>query len=255
MLAAGMIALAGCGSGQVPRYATFAELSDAAVKRIAQDGVITSTSEDSITVNGRVLSSSTSTGGVRLGPDGPSQHDRSTGQQNGMPFENEIIVRPDGAWVLLPEKYRAADGKRFLKLDPDATDPVSLFYAPLVRSERETGTRIYCFSQLGTAEVTSAEPAMLDGVPVMHYVITIDLTQGTTQPLQTQQLRNNGLTSMQAAMDVDAQDRILTCTADQDFPGGLGRLHSDQRFRFGGPVDVEPPPADQVTTTPPGITG
>ena len=119
---------------------------------------------------------------------------------------------------------------------------------------RKTGTRIYCLTELGAAEIVDAAPAAVDGAMVMRYQIDVDLLRGTIAPLTTAQYRQFGLTSLRVQMDVDARDHLVGCTTDQDFPGGLGHVHSRQDFtRFGAPVEVTAPPESQVTAVVPPL--
>lgn len=149
---------------------------------------------------------------------------------------------------------RPPDGRPYLRLDPDATDQFSLNFAAAVHGVRQTGTRIYCLTELGAAKIIDAAPAVVDGAAVMRYQIDVDLLRGTIAPLLTAQYRQFGLTSLRVQMDVDAGDHIVGCTTDQDFPGGLGHVHSRQYFtRFGAPVEVSAPPESQVTTVVPRI--
>jgi hypothetical protein len=246
--------LSGCGSDGIATYSTYADLTRAALARVQTDRSVYFGSELTITINGKETMNTVVEARGVLAPDGERQssHERQT--QNGVTTESEMIVLPDAAYVLLKPADRAPDGRPYLRLDPYATDPFSLSFASSVRAVHQTGTRIYCLTELGTAEISDVAPTVVDGTPVMRYQIDVNLMRGTIQPLATAMYRQFGLTSLRVQMDMDAADHILGCTTDQDFPGGLGHVHSRQYFtRFGAPVEVDAPPGSQVTTVVPHV--
>jgi len=91
-------------------------------------------------------------------------------------------------------------------------------------------------------------PGEYDG-PVLSYRVNVDLTTGSTVPADTDYYRRLGLESVHTVFDIDRDDRLRRCTVDQVLPGGTGRVLVQQRLsRFGEPMEIGPPPPDQVTT-------
>ena len=77
------LALSGCGSNGPPRYATIADLTQAALARLAVDRSGYSHAETSITVDGTEMFATAAETRFALGPAGPRQYERDHYRQNG----------------------------------------------------------------------------------------------------------------------------------------------------------------------------
>jgi len=244
------LVLAGCGSNESVRHSDFNELTAAWVARIHIDGSAHGVDKTSIVHNGREILSIVGSARFSVGPDGP-RIDATTEVQaiDGRPPSRGLIALPDATYIRLSSDLAQAAGRPFFKLDPNRTDPFSLSFTAIARGTRAIGSRLFCMTELGKAEIADVARGELDGVPVMSYRINVDLATGSTVPTDTEFYRRLGFTDVQAVLDFDRDDRMLRCTVDQVLPGGNGRVFVQQRLsRFGEPVHITPPPADEVTT-------
>jgi len=167
----------------------------------------------------------------------------------GTTQESGILILPDAAYVVLPPGQPGANGKRYLLLDDAATDPVSMTNSQVV-AEIKAG-RSFCMTEAGRSEITDVRSEELDGRRVERYLLTIDLTVGSVAPAVTDFYRRLGLTTLHSTVDVDADDRLWRCAVDDELPGGSGRIWLEERAdRFGGPLAIERPSADQVVEGP-----
>jgi hypothetical protein len=248
--------VAGCGTPPDPRLiprASLADLEPVLVRRIQADGTEHSQDTFRITLGTTVVTDAIGSTSSKLGPGGPAVSSTTTlsGPAEIAGTVREIVL-PDAAY-LGPPHDPAPPGKDWAKLDATPRSPYYEGVQSLVRMYRETGTRLFCLTEIGGATLTGSRQDELDGVPVLVYSMHIDLERRADDELTASLLRELGLSSVDSTMAVDADDRVRQCHLDQPLPDGAGSVLSDQRFDgFGAPVEVAAPPPDRVVAVPAG---
>jgi hypothetical protein len=174
----------------------------------------------------------------------------------GAPVQLGVVVLPDVAFVRPPPNagLTLPPGKTWVRIAPASTDPVSKQFGQLVTAIRDNADPSKTFSQFGDA-VTIVETAQeqLEGSPAVRYRLKVDLVKAAanqTDPAVKQNLQQSvqsGLTSLEYALWLDAQNRLVRVLVDQPLPRNQGAFTLDAHYRdWGQPVEIEQPPADQV---------
>ncbi|MDT7644784.1 MAG: hypothetical protein QOC75_1784, partial [Pseudonocardiales bacterium] len=187
-LAAGLLAtlLAGCGAGTpagapaappappLAKYTTLAQLGTATGTRMKADRTakLTVTGGSS---GGPTQATTNGDGAISFDPAGSSMRLTEQVQPAGTPTPLELgfIVLPDQAYVKPPPGvgFPIPPGKSWLRIQPNATDPVSQQFGQLVQALRANADPTQSFTQFGDAAtiVSSAEDP-LDGAPAVRYL-------------------------------------------------------------------------------------
>jgi hypothetical protein len=261
--------LAGCGGAAapttpappppLPRYTTLAELGSATGAEMKADRTakITITAGTS---GGSAQASTTGDGALSFGPDGLSMTitQRVQRPEASTPAELTFVVLPDQAYVKPPVEagYPLPAGKSWLRIQPNSSDPVSQQFAQLVQSVRANADPTQSFTQFGDAAsiVQSAEET-LDGVRAVRYLIRVDVAKAAAQerdPVLKQELQqtaSSGMSVVDSSLWLDARNRPLRVSLQQALPAGQGTYTVDARYHdWGQPVQIAPPPADQVAS-------
>jgi hypothetical protein len=260
--------LAGCSGGAaeapapsapaadapLPKYATLADLGAATAAQQKIDKTA------KITLNGGLAGQSqsglTGDGVLRFDDAGASMQITQRIQAGGgTPQELELVVLPDDAWIRPPAGPAGLPpGKTWLRIKPTATDPVSAQFNQMIQAIRDNADPTKSFAQFGDAisiVETAEEP--LDGLRTMRYKLRVDLAKAADrQPdaglkKSLQDSVQSGLATLDYTLWIDAQNRLARVLVDQPLPRNGGTFSLDARYRdWGQPVQIDPPPADQV---------
>jgi len=275
-LAVLVVLLAGCGGGPTPaapapptvpappaapaplaRYATLTELGAATGAQMTADRTAKITVTGG-TSGGPAQANSTGDGAIRYDPVGPSMQITERVQPAGAPTAEELslVVLPDQAYVKPPPGagIPVPQGKSWLRIQPNATDPVSQQLAQLAQSVRANADPTRGFTQFGdAATIVSSTEEPLDGVRAVRYQIRVDVAKAAAQEpdpalkQQLQQTAQSGMSTVESALWLDERNRPLRVLLQQPLGAGQGTYTVDARYRdWGQPVQIGPPPADQV---------
>lgn len=260
-----MAVLAGCGHAAptpaappaprpMPRYANLTELGTAVSNQMKLDKTAKLTMN--ITVSGKPVTD----GEVMLlvGPTGSAVRSDQRVYTGGAASEISIIVLPDQAYVKAPVQLPLPPGKSWARLRPDTSNAM---LQPIVRAARETQQNVDPTQRLvqmsGAATIVESVEEPLDGVRTMRYRARIDLNQAAAQVTDpwlkenVQRLlalaRSTGSSTMDYVLWLDEQNRLQRFLVEQPLPAGQGTVRTEARYHdWGMPVDIQPPPADQV---------
>jgi hypothetical protein len=174
----------------------------------------------------------------------------------GAPQELALVVLPDNAYIRPPPGPSSGlpAGKSWVHIKPTATDPVSVQFNQMVQAIRDNADPTKSFAQFGDAiTITDAAEEQLDGQRTMRYRLKVDLAKAAERqpdPALKQSLQQSvqsGLGSLEYTLWLDAQNRLSRVLVDQPLPQNQGTFTLDARYRdWGQPVQIDPPPADQV---------
>lgn len=264
LLCAGAALLGGCGEGPpagptpppLTTYTSLAQLGSATGNQMKADRTAKITVTGG-TSGGATVASTTGDGAISFDPAGPSMQLTERLQTAGAaPAELGIIVLPDQAYVKPPADpgAPATPGKPWLRIQDGAGDPVSQQFASLVQSVRANADPTQSFTQFGdAASIVGAAEDPLDGVRAIRYSIRVDVAKAAAQeddPALKQSLEQtarNGMATVDSSLWLDAWNHPLRVLLRQQLPGGQGIYTVDARYRdWGQPVQIGPPPADQV---------
>ncbi|WP_445188221.1 hypothetical protein ACTXG6_13975 [Pseudonocardia sp. Cha107L01] len=270
-VAAGLLAtlLAGCGAGTpagapaappappLVKYTTLAQLGTATGTQMKADRTakLTVTGGSS---GGPAQATTNGDGAISFDPTGSSMRLTEQVQPAGAPTPLELgfVVLPDEAYVKPPPGvgFPIPPGKSWLRIQPNATDPVSQQFGQLVQALRANADPTLSFTRFGDAAtiVSSAEDP-LDGAPAVRYLIRVDVAKAAAQaqdPTVAQSLRQtvqNGVSAVESSLWLDARNHPLRVLLAQPLPAGQGTYTVEARYReWGQPVQISAPPADQV---------
>lgn len=239
----------------LPRYATLAELgaATAAQQKIDKTAKIALNGG----LSGQTQSALTGEGALRYDEAGAAMQITQRIQAGGgTPQELELVVLPDTAFIRPPLSSSAGmpPGKTWLRIRPTATDPASVQFNQMIQAIRDNADPTKSFAQFGDAiTIVDAAEEQLDGQRTMRYKLRVDLVRAADRqpdPALKQNLQQSvqtGLTTLEYTLWVDAQNRLSRVLVDQPLPQNQGTFTLDARYRdWGQPVQIDPPPADQV---------
>lgn len=238
----------------LPKYATLAELgaATAAQQKIDRTAKITLNGG----LAGRSQSGLTGDGSLRFDDTGASMQITQRIQAGGgTPQELELVLLPDDAFLRPPAGSSGLPaGKTWLRIRPNSTDPVSTQFSQMVQAIRDNADPTKSFAQFGDAiSIVDTAEEQLDALRTMRYKLRVDLAKAAErQPdpglkKSLQDSVQSGLSTLEYTLWVDAQNRLARVLVDQPLPQNQGTFSLDARYRdWGGPVQIDPPPADQV---------
>lgn len=263
MLAAALLStalLAGCGSPPalapppLVTYTSLAQLGTATGNQMKADRTAKITVTGG-TSGGATVTNTTGDGAIRFDPAGPSMQLTERIQAAGSPpAELGIIVLPDQAYVKPPADPSAPGGKPWVRIQDGASDPVSEQFASVVQSVRANADPTQSFTQFGdAASIVGAAEDPLDGVRAIRYSIRVDVLKAATQEndpslkQSLEQTAQKGMATVDSSLWLDAWNHPLRVYLRQQLPGAGGTYTVDARYRdWGQPVQIAPPPPDQV---------
>ncbi|MFI6031275.1 hypothetical protein [Amycolatopsis magusensis] len=178
-------------------------------------------------------------------------------QMMGMSIEMRMV---DGQIFMKLPEGQAPSGKPWVKLE--GADAAELGQAMDQAEQSDPRKMLEMVQKAG--RITKAEPATLDGQPVSHYFVDLDLKKaggmGGASEADLAQLPDGIVVPMelwlnadelpvQVTMDMAAMMQKMSEQTGQQLPGGNAKM-TMKYTDWGSPVDVEAPPADQVGTMP-----
>jgi hypothetical protein len=257
--------LAGCGHAApapaappapppIPRYTSLAELSTAVSTQMRLDKTV------KITLNVAAADKPVTDGDVMLlfSPTGSAVRSDQRVYAGSAVSEISIIVLPDQVYVKAPTRLALPPGKSWARLRPDTPNPA---LQPIIRAAQETQQNVDPTQRLvqmsGAATIVDSAEEPLDGVRSMRYRARIDLNKAVAQVTNpwmkesVQRLQTlaqaTGNSTMDYVLWLDERNRLERFMVDLPLPGGQGTLKTEARYHdWGQPVDIQPPPADQV---------
>ena len=240
----------------LPRYATLTELGAATGAQMTADRTARITVTGG-TSGGPVQANTTGDGAISFDPVGPSMQITERVQPSGAPAVEELtlVVLPDQVYVKPPAGagIPVPPGKSWLRIQPNATDPISQQFGQLAQSVRANADPTRGFTQFGdAATIVSSAEEPLDGVRAVRYQIRVDVAKAAAQetdPALKQQLQQTAqnMGTVDSALWLDERNRPLRVLLQQPLGAGQGTYTVDARYRdWGQPVQITPPPADQI---------
>ncbi|WIX82072.1 hypothetical protein QRX50_15565 [Amycolatopsis carbonis] len=182
--------------------------------------------------------------------------------------QSEIRLIDKTMYMKLPASEAAQMGtdKPWVKISPDSDDPISKALSGSMSQASEQSDPTKILDQISQAgRIVSSDQTTLDGQPVNHYKVEIDVAKGIDKMLdsvpaesrdQAKQLLEGKNIKMPAEIWLNKDQLPLQITMDEGelmkalgapaSAAGSGKIlvkYSD----WGTPVDVTAPPADQVT--------
>lgn len=164
------------------------------------------------------------------------------------PLESTTVVLPDQAYVKPPEGFGLPVGKSWIRIPENSPVPWMQQLVAQVRMVRESADPSQSFSEFGQAAAiaeTAEDP--VNGARAIRYKVRVDMAkaaQAQPDPAIQQKLRT--APSVDTTVWLDAQNRLLRMLVQQPSEDG-GMLSLDAHYRdWGVPVDISPPPPDQV---------
>jgi hypothetical protein len=155
------------------------------------------------------------------------------------------------------------NGKAWLKISPDATDPLSQAFSKAMSQASDQGDPSRVLDQVAkTGRIVSSDQTQLNGEQVNHYVVELDVDKAVDQftgqlPAEvkakmTEQLKGKNI-KIPAELWINKDQLPVQVTMDQGpmmqalGAGAAGSSKTTVKYSdWGSPVDVTAPPADQV---------
>ncbi|HJT04941.1 MAG TPA: hypothetical protein VJ757_15135 [Pseudonocardiaceae bacterium] len=140
-------------------------------------------------------------------------------------------------------------GKPWLLITPDSTNPTVRNLAASLEAVRRSASLDH-FTAFASAarSVTLAGKESVNGTPVDHYSIQVDVAKLPAGTPGREPLLATGITTLPIELYVDDQGRPVKATQDLTVQG----QHTSTVItfsKFNEPVSITPPPADQVSTS------
>jgi hypothetical protein len=173
----------------------------------------------------------------------PIDGSQATAAQLRLIGQTAYVQAPGLASVTGGKPWISLDAKSFQRaLGSDTSNP----FSGVVSGDP---TKILALLAEAGVPVTEVGPSSVDGVPTTEYQATVDLAgaagASAGSALGSQIAHSLGLGSIPVSVWIDDQGRVRKLTTDFSVLG----VHLDVSMnlsRFGEPVTVSPPPADQV---------
>jgi hypothetical protein len=197
----------------------------------------------------------TGSGAYRMG-DNPAmkmQMDSPTGSI-------EMVLVDRTLYMKMPAELAGkagSDGKPWIKISADGTDPMSKAMAPLFDQMEETVDVTKSLEKIKEAgTITSSGEETLDGEKVTRYAITVDVAklaeiqQDPTLKQAAEAQIKAGITKIDQELWLNSDNLPVKVTTQIPMPGAGNGTATILFKDWGQPVDISAPPADQVTTPP-----
>jgi hypothetical protein len=156
--------------------------------------------------------------------------------------EIEMVLIDESAYLRLPPD--AGLPTPWVKVQSDGSDPISAQMAPLIdqmSSRFDLEQSIETIAAVSSIEQGDAD--VIDGVDVTKYILTVDVTKMPADQLGGAAPEDLPFDEMTYTMWVDSDGLLRRYTNDLE-----GYVTTDTTiFGYGEPVEIEAPPADQVT--------
>jgi hypothetical protein len=156
--------------------------------------------------------------------------------------EIEMVLIDESFYLRLPPE--AGVPTPWLKIDPDGGDPISAQMAPLIEQMTSNADLEQFFETFAAASsIEQGDTDLIDGVDVTEYVVTVDVSEMPADELGGVAPEDLPFDEVTYSLWVDGDDLVRRVTSDL---GGYGTAEATI-FGYGEPVEIEAPPADQVT--------
>lgn len=249
--AAGTASVPAAPASGAHRFASAAELFAASMARERADRTAVVTLRGTIT--GRAPATVTGDGAVRFDGPGLSMRFHETVSLAGQPLlEVAMVLLPGVAYLKGPGSGSA--GKPWEKITAGGTDPLSQQLGPLLSTLQQSGSPGDTLSRFGDAvRITAATDDTVDGTPAVRYQLRVDVAKAAAAAQDPevrkalQGLAEAGSTGYDAAVWLDQQDRTLKYEQVQPLPDGASSDTVATVSGWGQPVDISPPPPEQVS--------
>jgi hypothetical protein len=244
------LVLAGCGSAGSPAAAPSSAASSSPAPPTDAAGLARELQASSATVHSAHLTMSVVAGTVTI--TGAGNELLSRGKLQAMDLtetvpplgELRIIIDAGKTYLKLPATLDHT-AKPWVLVSPTSTNPVVRQLGSTLQSVRES-TSLDQFTTFTTAaRVTRHMQETLNGAPVTHYALSVDVAKLPATMPGKQQVTAAGLTTLPVDLWVDRQGRLLKFTENLT----VKAQHVATTITIGpynAPVTVTPPPAAQV---------
>lgn len=162
-----------------------------------------------------------------------------------------LILIDQAIYLKLGDLGQPKGGKPWVKISPKGTDALSKSFAQLGETLTQAGDVASSIRLLEAgATVKALGDEAVDGVPATKYLITTDVAKalasatGATK-VGLQQLKDNGVTTVNATLWVDAKNLPVQYEQTSTIKGQ--KATTTVRYRaWGEPVSIQAPAASQV---------
>jgi hypothetical protein len=161
-------------------------------------------------------------------------------------------------YLKMPEGQELEPGKPWLKIDPNADDAFGELFGSMTEELSKSADprmALEQFTEMG--EITDTEQVELNGESTTHYTVTVDTAKWAEtldDPIQKEAIEKSGMKEFTIEAWVNSEDlpvRITTDMAAPDGQGGTAQVAMQVDYtKWGEPVDITAPPADQVAEFP-----
>ena len=159
--------------------------------------------------------------------------------------ELRIVIDAGKTYLKLPATLNHT-AKPWVLVSPTSTNPVVRRLGSTLQSVKETTSLDQFTTFTSAARVTGHMQETLDGVPVTHYGLSVDVAKLPATLPGKQQLMAARLTTLPVDLWVDRQGRLLKFAENLTVKG----QHVATTISIGqynAPVTITPPPAAQVS--------
>lgn len=164
------------------------------------------------------------------------------------PLESTTVVLPDQAYVKPPQGFGLPVGKSWIHIPENSPVPWMQQIVAQVQMVRQSADPSQSFSEFGqAATITETAEDPVNGARAIRYKVRVDMAKAAqTQPDPQIQQKLRSAPSVDTTVWLDGQNRLLRMLVQQPTGDG-GMLSLDAHYRdWGVPVDIRPPPPDQV---------
>jgi HSP20 family molecular chaperone IbpA len=156
--------------------------------------------------------------------------------------EIEMVVIDESAYLRLPPD--AGLPTPWLKIQSDGSDPISAQMAPLIDQMTSNADFEQYAEKFGSAaSIDQLGTDVIDGVDVTEYVVTVDVSKMPADELGGVAPEDLPVDEVTYSLWIDGDDLVRRVTSDL---AGYGTTDLTI-FAYGESVEIEAPPADQVT--------
>ncbi|HYZ36514.1 MAG TPA: hypothetical protein VE673_07285 [Pseudonocardiaceae bacterium] len=168
-------------------------------------------------------------------------------EQLGSAGKRRLIIVDNGTYAQVPGAANAA-GKPWVSVSRDSTNPTVRNLAASLEAVRRSASLDHFSSFASAAQsVQLVGKDTVDGTPVNHYLVNVDVAKLPESTPGRQALLGAGITMLPIGLYVDEQGRPVKATQDLTVQG----QHTTTVIslsKFNAPVSISAPPPDQVST-------
>ena len=167
-----------------------------------------------------------------------------------------VVVLPGLGYLRTPPQLSSLPADRpWVGVHTMGTDGASMRYGPLVDAVRYAVDPTSVLTEYGDAlSLGKTEPSQLDGTPVEHYQVRLDVARGqlTSPDPVTKQLLNlalaHGVSTFDFQFWLDAHNRLRQMTATAPMPPASTTVTTTARYSgWAEPVTIAAPSPTQVS--------